>query len=34
LRLPSIRSINTSFSMQQKKRTSQLPIGDWVMPFK
>lgn len=28
LRLPSIRSINTSFSMQQKKRTSQLPIGD------
>ena len=26
LRLPSIRSINTSFSMQQKKRTSQLPI--------
>lgn len=28
LRLPSIRSVNTSFSMQQKKRTSQLPIGD------
>ncbi len=28
LRLPSIRSINTSFSMQQKKRTSHLPIGD------
>lgn len=27
LTLPSIRSINTSFSMQQKKRTSQLPIG-------
>ncbi len=26
LRLPSIRSINTSFSMQQKKRTSHLPI--------
>ena len=26
LRLPSIRSVNTSFSMQQKKRTSQLPI--------
>ncbi len=28
LRIPSIRSINTSFSMQQKKRTSHLPIGD------
>ena len=28
LRLPSIRSVNTSFSMQQKKRTSQLPIGE------
>lgn len=26
LRLPSIRSVNTSFSMQEKKRTSQLPI--------
>lgn len=26
LRIPSIRSVNTSFSMQQKKRTSQLPI--------
>ncbi len=28
LMLPSIRSVNTSFSMQQKKRTSQLPISD------
>jgi DNA-binding Lrp family transcriptional regulator len=28
LRIPSIRSINTSFSMQQKKRTSHLPIAD------
>ncbi|MCB1581489.1 MAG: Lrp/AsnC family transcriptional regulator [Marinicella sp.] len=28
LRIPSIRSINTSFSMQQKKRTSHLPIQD------
>jgi DNA-binding Lrp family transcriptional regulator len=27
LRLPSIRSVNTSFSMQEKKRTSQLPIA-------
>jgi DNA-binding Lrp family transcriptional regulator len=26
LRLPSIRSVNTSFSMQEKKRTSQLPV--------
>lgn len=28
LTLPSIRSVNTSFSMQQKKRTSHLPISD------
>jgi DNA-binding Lrp family transcriptional regulator len=28
LRLPSIRSVNTSFSMQEKKRTSQLPVVD------
>ncbi len=29
IRLPSIRSVNSSFSMQQKKRTSHLPIGDF-----
>lgn len=28
LMLPSIRSVNTSFSMQQKKRTSHVPISD------
>lgn len=28
LTLPSIRSVNTSFSMQQKKRTSHVPISD------
>lgn len=27
LSIPSIRSVNTSFSMQQKKRTSHLPIS-------